>query len=220
MGPQVCLGCQVPLSRVSSVDAACPARTLEPASLLPLKRCPVVAKTGLGRPSRVSGPCPVTPVCRHDACTLSLNLSLKFRIFPPNGSAAEGLGVCACPQACLLPALAQRGRGPAWHAVQWAGPGWAGRGGHWPVTQPPPRPACVLAPLPGLRPDLLRQVLLQVLHHPQVRHREGGARLRALLRAAEQVSPLPAARGPPRAPCAPCGGRSRLGTGGPAQAGI
>lgn len=141
MGPQVCLGCQVPLSRVSSVDAACPARTLEPASLLPLKHCPVVAKTGLGRPSRVSGPCPVTPVCRHDACTLSLNLSLKFRIFPPNGSAAEGLGVCARPQACLLPALAQRGRGPAWHAVQWAGPGWAGRG----VTglSPSHRPTCL-----------------------------------------------------------------------------
>ena len=55
-------------------------------------------------------------------------------------------------------------------------------------------PTPVTAPLPGLRPDLLRQVLVPVLHHPEVRHREGGARVRALLRAAQQVSP----RCPPR----------------------
>lgn len=167
--------------------------------LFPLKRWLAVVKTGLGSPSRVSGPCPATPVCRHDACTLFGNLSLKFRIFPPNGSAVEGLGVGPFPRPafCLV---AQCGRRASLACFAAGGVGSGGARGHWPMTQPPPRPACVLAPLPGLRPDLLRQVLLPVLHHPQVRHREGGARVRALLRAAEQVSPLPAARGPPCSP--------------------
>lgn len=135
LGPQVCLGCQ-PLSRVSSADSARLARTLKPTSLFPLNRWPVVVKTRLGHPSRVSGTCLATPACRQNACTLSMNLSLKFQIVPPNGSAVEGLGVCLLPQACLLPALAPRGRGQP--GMLCSGRCWVGRSegslAHHPAT--------------------------------------------------------------------------------------
>ena len=49
-------------------------------------------------------------------------------------------------------------------------------------------PPFVAAPLQSLWADLLWEVLLQVLDNPQVWHREGGASVWALLRAAQQVS--------------------------------
>lgn len=101
------------------------------------------------------------------------------------------LGPAFCPL-LAQPALG----GSARSMQQQAEVGGVGARGQQPGTRPRPDPLRVTAPLPSMWPDLLRQVLLQVLHHPQVWHREGGARVRALLRAAEQVSPSRLPRGP------------------------